>query len=278
MHNFGAVQRGWFAVMSGARRSWEWCRDNVPCWGCLCPGFGWDRGSFLPRSCFGFRMGAMLITADVLVVAAQCFPHSRTVWCLRLPVRRQARRWEGTGQDSWPELAKGISPTIGHLVQYQLGEQLAGRDWSLKGGRLDIGQQWGAAVLGITNFSGVSFFLFFFITIIITSSSSSSSIFYFVSVIKLFLTQTLRLFTFFPDSPPHPSRTGGVSGRVVLNCCLGLNGTLGSPHLLRRLCSFSLTGVGTSDEQEGWKCLLTVPVKQHNWVVMMSPAATVVPK
>lgn len=44
-------------------------------------------------------------------------------------------------------------------MHYQLGGQLAGRDWSLKGDRLDIGQQWGAAVLGITGFSGVSFFL-----------------------------------------------------------------------------------------------------------------------
>lgn len=38
--------------------------------------------------------------------------------------------------------------------------QLAGSDRSLKGDRLDISQQWGTAVLGITGSSGVSFFLF----------------------------------------------------------------------------------------------------------------------
>lgn len=140
----------------------------------------WDGSSADNSGCFGCCCAVLPSVKDCLVSQM-------------LPVRRRARRCRElarTAGQSWPKE---------HFPhgQYKLG-QLAGRDWSLKGDRLDVSQQWGAAVLSITGFSGVSFFNFI-ITI-------SRSIFYFVSVINLLLAQTMQ-FLLFPRFS-FPSQQG----------------------------------------------------------------------
>ena len=64
------------------------------------------------------------------------------------------------------------------------------------------------------------FFLGFYFSLFLLSSFSlqlSLLLLYFILVIKLFLSQPVS-FTFFPDSPPHPTGIGRRSERVAAWC------------------------------------------------------------
>lgn len=116
-----------------------------------------------------------------------------------LPVRRHARRGEGAGQDS----CQRSTPTTKHHVQYKLG---AGGWEGLDTEGEQAGHQsvLGSSCIGHHWFLW-SLFLDFFITIIITISSS---IFYFVSVIKFFLAQTMHFLLFSQFSSPSQQGRG----------------------------------------------------------------------
>lgn len=77
---------------------------------------------------------------DVLVVAGQCLPSSRTFQVPMLCQGAEAQEARRHSQDSGPELSQGIFHTIDHHAQYRNWGELIGSHWLLPGDRLGISQ------------------------------------------------------------------------------------------------------------------------------------------
>lgn len=145
-----------------------------------------DGGSADSSGCFGCCCAVLPSVKDCLVSQS----------CL-------SGGMQGEGRELARTAAKGVLPTTKHHVQYKRG---AGGWEGLDTEGEQAGHQsaLGSSCIGHHWFLW-SFFLDFFITIIITISSS---IFYFVSVIKLFLAQTMHFLLFSQFSSPSQRGRG----------------------------------------------------------------------